>query len=64
VLTYISASDNGEEVRRCVHCDVTMEQRLEWVGADELEDLGYYFGTPPEKPKGGCSSGGCGSCSR
>jgi hypothetical protein len=65
VLTYI-AMDDGQEVRRCVHCDAAIAERLDWVGADELEELGYYFGAPPEKPAGGCGSGGggCGSCSR
>jgi len=72
VLTYISTSytssdGDGHELRRCVHCDEAVEQRLEWIGAGDLEDLGYYFGAPPEKPSGGCGSGsggGCGSCSK
>jgi hypothetical protein len=71
VLTYISTSpisgiDDGQESRLCVHCDGAVEQRLEWIGAGDLEDLGYYFGAPPEKPTGGCGSGdgGCGSCSK
>src|SRR5271166_2457682 len=76
VLTYISIShtstihvstaDDEPESRRCVHCDGNVEQRLEWIGAADLEDLGYYFGAPPEKAAGGCGSGGggCGSCSK
>jgi hypothetical protein len=65
VLTYI-AIEAGAEVRRCVHCDGTIAERLSWVAGDELEELGYYFGAPPEKKSGGCGSGagGCGSCSR
>jgi hypothetical protein len=65
VLTYI-AIDDGSESRRCVHCDAAIGERLSWVAGDELEDLGYYFGAPPEKKAGGCGSGGggCGSCSR
>jgi hypothetical protein len=67
VLTYISISDGGHELRLCVHCDGAIEQRLEWIGAEDLEDMGYFFGAPPEKPTGGCGSGsggGCGSCSK
>jgi len=65
VLTYISVDEAGAELRRCVHCDAMLAQRLEWIGADDLEELGYYFGAPPEKPNGGCGSGGgCGSCSK
>jgi hypothetical protein len=71
VLTYISTShistiDDESESRRCVHCDGDVEQCLEWIGAGDLEDLGYYFGAPPEKSAGGCGSGGggCGSCSK
>lgn len=63
VLTYISLGDGGRELRRCVHCDAAIEERLEWIDADGLEDLGYYFGAPTEK-SGRCGGGGCGSCSR
>jgi hypothetical protein len=65
VLTCIGFVD-GREQRRCAHCDTPIGEGLDWVGADELEELGYYFGAPPEKPAGGCGSGGggCGSCSR
>ena len=65
VLTYIALDDNAAEIRRCVHCDAAIARQLDWVSADDLEELGYYFGAPPEKPAGGCGSGGgCGSCSR
>jgi hypothetical protein len=65
VLTCIGMDDAGAESRRCVHCDGAVKSPLEWIGADELESLGYYFGAPPEKSGKGCGSGGsCGSCSR
>jgi NAD-dependent SIR2 family protein deacetylase len=64
VLTYIAIDDGGGEARRCVDCDAVIAERLEWVGADELQELGYRFGAPAEKRSGGCSGGGCGSCSR
>jgi hypothetical protein len=63
VLTYIAIDDRGEEARRCVDCDAAVGDALEWIGADELQDLGYRFGAPAEKRSGGCG-GGCGSCSR
>jgi NMD protein affecting ribosome stability and mRNA decay len=63
VLTYIVIHDGGES-RRCVDCDGAIAQRLDWINADELEELGYRFGVPGEKRSGGCGGGGCGSCSR
>jgi hypothetical protein len=47
-----------------VDCDGAIAQRLDWINADELEELGYRFGVPGEKRSGGCGGGGCGSCSR
>ena len=66
VLTYIGIDDGGGELRRCVDCDAAISQDLDWIGVDELEELGYRFGAPAEKRSGGCGSGGggCGSCSR
>ncbi len=63
VLTYVAIDDAGGEMRRCVDCDAAIGQRLEWISAEDLEDLGYRFGAPKEK-SAGCGSGGCGSCSR
>ncbi len=64
VLTYIALNEAGTELRRCVDCDGAISERLEWIGADEVEELGYRFGAPAEKRSGGCGGGGCGSCSR
>ena len=50
VLTYISIGPRLE--RNCAAASIatrSIEQRLEWIGADDLEDLGYYFGAPPGK---------------
>jgi hypothetical protein len=64
VLTYIAIERDGSESRRCVDCDGAIGEHLEWIGAGDLEDLGYRLGGPKEK-SGGCGSGGgCGSCSR
>jgi NAD-dependent SIR2 family protein deacetylase len=65
VLTYIVLDDAGDEVRRCVDCDAEISQGVDWIGADELEEMGYHFGAPKEKRSGGCGGGcGSGSCSR
>lgn len=63
VLTYIALDDDGSESRHCVDCDAAINEHLQWIGADDLEDLGYRLGAPKEK-SGGCGGGGCGSCSR
>jgi len=63
VLTYIGLGEDGRERRCCVHCDAVVESELRWVGADELEADGYYFGAAPPRTGGGECGSGCGSCS-
>ncbi len=62
VLTWIALNEDGEEERRCVHCDSAIGSDLEWVTAAELESQGYYFGPPPEQDKGGACRSGCDAC--
>ena len=62
VLTYVGLDEAGNERRACVHCDGAVADEIQWVSPGELEQSGYYFGSPPEKGASACSSG-CGSCS-
>ncbi len=62
VLTHVQLDAHGAEVRCCVHCDGPVGTAVNWLNADELEANGYYFGAPPARASGGCSSGGCGTC--
>jgi hypothetical protein len=64
VLLYVALDDDNRERRCCVHCDFEIEAAVQWVKAGELEQEGYYFGTPSGKGTGGgCGSGGgCGTC--
>ncbi len=60
VLTYLRLDGDGVERRFCTHCDAAVTEKLEWVSADELESVGYYFGSRPPASGGcGCGSGGC-----
>ncbi len=59
VLTHVGFDDDGNEHRMCVHCDAPIDERLDWVDAEELEATGYFIGSPPVQKA--CGSG-CGSC--
>ncbi len=61
VLTYVGLTDDGAELRMCVHCDGPVTDELQWVPPGELEQSGYYFGPPPAEGASSCNSG-CGSC--
>jgi len=59
VLTCLVLGAEGEETRCCAHCGQPITSELQWLGAGDVEELGYYFGAPPRAC--GCGSGGCGS---
>jgi hypothetical protein len=59
VLTYVSLDDAGAEQRLCVHCDHRLAGELHWVGAAELEQSGYQFGSPAREKACGCGGGAC-----
>jgi hypothetical protein len=64
VLTYVALDPDGAERRFCTHCDASVEGEPEWVSAEELESIGYYFGSRPPAGGGcGCGASG-GGCSR
>ncbi len=63
VLTYVALASDGAERRFCTHCDAPLDGEPEWVSAEELESLGYYFGSRPPVA-GGCGCGAGGGCSR
>jgi len=63
VLTYVVLDEQGEECRRCVHCESPVGPAIQWVTADEVKSHGYYFGAAPDdRTASGCGSG-CGACS-
>ena len=57
VLTHVRV-DEGRERRCCVHCDAEIDPaEIRWVGASELDAVGYaLLGDPGE----GCGRPGCG----
>lgn len=63
VLTYVALGDDGEETRRCAHCDGAIAGELSWISADELEAQGYEIGYRPREEGGGCGNGCGGGCS-
>ena len=63
VLTALAFDDNDKAPRRCcAHCDQPIRSAIEWVKAEELDHLGYGFGSPARSGKG-CGGGCGGSCS-
>jgi hypothetical protein len=58
VLTAV-AFDSGSRQRRCAHCDALIGSAVEWIAAADLEQRGYFIGTPKPVTKG--CGGGCGS---
>jgi hypothetical protein len=59
VLTHAEIDAQGDERRRCVHCDAGLDpDEVRWVGESELDRLGYHaYGDPAA---GGCGRPGCG----
>lgn len=58
VLTHVRVDEDGRERRCCIQCDAELDPaEVRWVGATELETVGYsLFGDPGE----GCGRPGCG----
>lgn len=61
VLTHVDLSTDGDEVRRCLHCDDMISAPLRSVGSDQLEANGYaVIEAKTCGNGGGCGAGGCG----
>ncbi len=63
VLTYLELDQEGEECRRCVHCETSIDLPIQWVPAEELEAYGYSLDAPSSASDSSACGGGCGSCS-
>jgi len=64
VLTHVVDFDDGNEVRRCVHCDGAVEQDWQSFRGDELEERGYGLIDARGCGNGGGCSSGCGTRQR
>jgi hypothetical protein len=62
VLTCVGLDEAGAEHRLCAHCDGELDGQLQWVGAAELEESGYQFGSPVPALKKACGCGSGGRC--
>jgi hypothetical protein len=60
VLTHVDFDADGSELRRCVHCDATIDAAaLRWVDGSELESTGYALLEARVCGNGGGCSSGC-----
>jgi hypothetical protein len=65
VLTHVvDFDDEGNEVRRCVHCDGEVGRDWQSLRADELEEHGYGLIDARGCGNGGGCSSGCGTRQR
>ena len=63
VLTYLVLDVQGEECRRCVHCESPAGRAVQSVTASELTAYGYYFGSALNDRTDSRCGNGCGACS-
>ncbi len=62
VLGYFDLDESGDELIRCLHCDLVLTGATHLVDRDDLLDAGYTVVEARTCGNGGgCSSGGCGS---
>jgi len=64
VLTHVDLGAHDDEVRRCLHCDAIIADRMEIVSTAELEARGYRVVEARACGNGGGCSAGCGMRAR
>ncbi len=60
VLTCADYDAEGDELRRCVHCDQRVSRALHAVRGDELTTRGYVVDEPGGCGRPDCGNGRCG----
>ena len=61
VLTHVDLGSDGEDVRRCLHCDELVATSLRSVSSEQLTENGYaVIEARTCGNGGGCGAGGCG----
>jgi hypothetical protein len=63
VLTYTDFGPDGDELRRCLHCETAITAGLQAATSIELEANGYAI-IEARACGGGCAAGTCGSLKR